>query len=490
MTSTVTKPCGSTKTKSGEPCRNKVKDEGLCYRHNKDAIRCRALTDSKTNCVNVVSRVGNRCPIHSIKCGALTDTGTNCINIVSKVGYKCIDHGGEEKVETERVCTVCNKMKSFEEFYTDRKAKYGIKERCKECIRAVVRPRRTEGTKKCSKCKKLKDVSQYSSRSHASDGLRPQCKECEKCVRDKINYPRQECGTKQCFTCKVVKDVKEFWSRKRHKDGLNSSCNICRITRQAENKSTLDQFLHEIFVRSKKDAGYRDLDFGICERDLVNLFNDQNGLCPGTDYKLQFKQNYDPENKDRIHLDNYFNISLDRIDNDIGYIKGNIQLVTMGYNQIKGSLKEEFLFDICQKISKFKSDSVKPKKVSIDSIAEKFIRKKLRISRYSCKFKAKTINVDVTDKQLFDMYNNQGGLCSKSGIKMETNTDTRLRPKLGRSIYLEDNYFNISIDRINSWNDYVITNIQLVCSCINIMKKDMQDDLFIQFCIDISKAHQ
>nr|QBK92570.1 MAG: hypothetical protein LCPAC401_02080 [Pithovirus LCPAC401] len=202
------------------------------------------------------------------------------------------------------------------------------------------------------------------------------------------------------------------------------------------------------------------------------------------------EQNYDPKDKDRIHQDNYFNISLDRIDSDIGYIKGNIQLVTIGYNLIKGSLKEELLFDICRKISKFKSDNIKPKKVKIDSITEQFIKMKLHNSYHSCKYRTRTIKIDVTDRQLFDLYENQGGLCSKSGIKMETNTDTRLRPKVGRGNYCEDNYFNISIDRVNSWDDYVITNIQLICSCINLMKLDMQDDLFTQFCIDISKVHQ
>lgn len=81
----------------------------------------------------------------------------------------------------------------------------------------------------------------------------------------------------------VVKDIKEFWSRNLNKDGLDSLCIICKKIKQAENKSTLDRFLHESFINAKRRASYSNLDFDICEQDVIDLYTVQNGLCTGTE---------------------------------------------------------------------------------------------------------------------------------------------------------------------------------------------------------------
>nr|QBK92569.1 MAG: hypothetical protein LCPAC401_02070 [Pithovirus LCPAC401] len=223
MTSTITKPCGSTKTKSGKSCRAKVKGGGLCYNHNKDAIRCGALTSSRAKCTIVVSKIEDKCPRHSIKCGALTNTKTKCVNVVSKIGYKCTDHGGEEKITMERVCTKCDKMKPFEEFYKDKRVISGITARCRECINAEQLSRNykrlIEGTKKCSKCRELKDVSKYSSYSRTVDGLYSACKECHK---------RRTEDTKKCSKCGELKDVSQYVSALTASDGLHSQCRKCQ----------------------------------------------------------------------------------------------------------------------------------------------------------------------------------------------------------------------------------------------------------------------
>lgn len=63
------------------------------------------------------------------------------------------------------------------------------------------------------------------------------------------------------------------------------------------------------------------------DRDyLVELFNSQEGKCKVTGITLKI-------NKGR----KYNSISVDRIDNTKGYIKGNIQIVCYGYNSMKSN---------------------------------------------------------------------------------------------------------------------------------------------------------
>ncbi len=88
------------------------------------------------------------------------------------------------------------------------------------------------------------------------------------------------------------------------------------------------------------------------------------------------------------------------------------------------------------------------------------------------------------------MYEAQEGKCNISGRRLTSNTTTgRLVFTLGRSIYREENYMNLSIDRIDSSGDYTIDNVQLVCSCVNIMKREISQDIFMKFCKAIAKTH-
>lgn len=61
---------------------------------------------------------------------------------------------------------------------------------------------------------------------------------------------------------------------------------------------------------------------------LVNIFNKQNGLCKITGVTL--KMNNGEGQK-------YDSISVDRIDNTKGYVKGNIQIVCHGFNSMKSN---------------------------------------------------------------------------------------------------------------------------------------------------------
>lgn len=81
---------------------------------------------------------------------------------------------------------------------------------------------------------------------------------------------------------------------------------------------------------------------------------------------------------------------------------------------------------------------------------------------------------------LTEMYHNQLGKCALSGLDM-TIVGTRGSDEYWRSI---------SIDRIDSSKGYVLGNVQLVCTGVNYMKKDMSDELFKHFCKTVTENNR
>lgn len=86
---------------------------------------------------------------------------------------------------------------------------------------------------------------------------------------------------------------------------------------------------------------------------------------------------------------------------------------------------------------------------------------------------------EVNSKYLQGMYDGQGGLCALSGLVMN------IAGERGSADY----WHSISIDRIDSSKGYLIGNVQLVCTGVNYMKKDMADEMFINFCKKVAEVN-
>lgn len=104
-----------------------------------------------------------------------------------------------------------------------------------------------------------------------------------------------------------------------------------------------------------------------------------------------------------------------------------------------------------------------------DNDKERFIKSLLQ----GCKTRALKDNkfkFDLTLDQVLELWDKQNGKCAISGLDMTT-----IRGK-GKMI------LNASIDRIVPGNDYTISNIQLVCSHVNMMKSDLTEEELLEFC--------
>lgn len=103
-------------------------------------------------------------------------------------------------------------------------------------------------------------------------------------------------------------------------------------------KNSLNGRIRGLLVSSKKYAQQRNQEFSITYDDVLDLWNKQQHLCAISKVEMQLDSGT-RKNK------NYFRISIDRIDNSIGYVKNNIQLVCFAVNQIKSDFTlDEFKF--------------------------------------------------------------------------------------------------------------------------------------------------
>ncbi|MEM4258047.1 MAG: hypothetical protein QXL17_02705 [Candidatus Thermoplasmatota archaeon] len=98
-------------------------------------------------------------------------------------------------------------------------------------------------------------------------------------------------------------------------------------------------------------ARERNLEFNVSLEYLWALYNDQNRKCAlsGMDITLdpQYSTHYRQDEKSVTQT-----ASLDRIDNNLGYIEGNVQWLHKKVNLMKNSYNQEEFVDLCELISK------------------------------------------------------------------------------------------------------------------------------------------
>lgn len=78
----------------------------------------------------------------------------------------------------------------------------------------------------------------------------------------------------------------------------------------------------------------------------------------------------------------------------------------------------------------------------------------------------------LSKKLLLSILKKQKHKCAISGIEMT---------------HCHGSPFNASIDRINAGGEYIEDNIQLVCKCINVWRKDLDVSFFIEVCKQVAE---
>lgn len=102
------------------------------------------------------------------------------------------------------------------------------------------------------------------------------------------------------------------------------------------------------------------------------------------------------------------------------------------------------------------------RKRSESRTASAWLKSRIRVAKRRALEAEREFSDDVTAEALLDLLKKQKGLCALTGIPM-THGQTVMETAM-------------SLDRIDSSVGYRMSNIQLVCQRVNVMKMDMDDN--------------
>lgn len=143
------------------------------------------------------------------------------------------------------------------------------------------------------------------------------------------------------------------------KNGTTKSCG-CFKTKNIISKSDgknhkawkgHEGFSKSFFSRIKDGSLKRGIEFNVTIEYLWELFKKQEGLCAYTGIEILL-----PINQRKLKTETNEKIaSLDRIDNDKGYIEGNLHWTCKRVNYMKHTMKDDYFLDWVKRIYEFKN---------------------------------------------------------------------------------------------------------------------------------------
>jgi hypothetical protein len=222
-----------------------------------------------------------------------------------------------------------------------------LQKHIKDKVKYIINNMEHIKTKSCKTCNQIKDVINFHKNGTT---YHPSCKPCRSEDRKKIRYERPSDGLRKCACCEIEKNISEFHSDKSSPTGLQTYCKDCQCEKSKKWASTLDGFIKRLHLDMRHNAKKRakELNIEITCDDIKELYKKQNGLCALTG-RLMTTDTYMV--KGNQHIINKMNISIDRINSDLGYTKDNIQLVAAIVNRMKTDLPDSEFIKICSIIT-------------------------------------------------------------------------------------------------------------------------------------------
>lgn len=171
-------------------------------------------------------------------------------------------------------------------------------------------------------------------------------------------------GKRKCRVCKTIYDnIPENFSVKRyyyHDNGgvkyttYDARCKPCVRDIQAEwrtdARSDYRKYIKWAVKSFRSRAKVNGLDFDLTDEYLINLFETQNKMCFYTHVPLDFSVVIPAKTK-RTHP-HRLAPSLDRLDPNKGYVKGNVAWCVYYINRMKNDLSYTEFLDACELILK------------------------------------------------------------------------------------------------------------------------------------------
>lgn len=175
------------------------------------------------------------------------------------------------------------------------------------------------------------------------------CRKCEQQQTKQEQSKEWKDGKLLCHICGEYKYPSEFQNHA-HYAYRNNKDKRCRKCKQEQNKEVRSNYseetklykvLQERWFGARDRAANKGIPFTITKEDLLELWEQQNGLCNISKIPMTYE------------LDNgrvFTNVSVDQKNPGQGYTKKNIQLVCSAVNQLKSNWDMNTVIYICKQI--------------------------------------------------------------------------------------------------------------------------------------------
>lgn len=166
------------------------------------------------------------------------------------------------------------------------------------------------------------------------------CCTCGKIVIKKLTeIKRQQKRGKTKFYCNKSCSGKDNSS---HLEKFKNHFKTVKYIKQPDEYSDFKWYIKRIKYSSKKKNNAFDVDLDY----LKNLWEKQHGICPITKEQLELRTH---TSKNVAHP---YSASLDRIDNNKGYVKGNVRFVSLIFNYARNNFSDSDVLEFCHKVTK------------------------------------------------------------------------------------------------------------------------------------------
>ena len=150
---------------------------------------------------------------------------------------------------------------------------------------------------------------------------------------------------KACTKCGEVKPLSEFYRHRLSKDGHSYWCKECHKSKYREYLKTPSGAYTNIKARVKH---FKNKTFNISRTDFVEWYNAQPKICVYCDIKEE-----DLSRLDDSIIKHANRLTVDCVENELGYVKDNLALACMRCNYLKNDfLSFEEMREIGQKYVK------------------------------------------------------------------------------------------------------------------------------------------
>jgi len=160
-----------------------------------------------------------------------------------------------------------------------------------------------------------------------------------------------EDGTKICAKCSGKFPVSVFYKHVQTADGWHSWCKACcregSIKSREKKYSSFESRIKTFLRCCKVSAIKRGHEFSLTADDLRKAWDMQGGLCAYTGIPMTTQANLP------------HSVSVERVDNDIGYTEANTVLVCKAINAMKSDLDAKLFYDMCKSVVNWLGDESK-----------------------------------------------------------------------------------------------------------------------------------